>query len=532
MSQTTFPTSQSAGFAGMLADAGLRDVITRINEEAAEVLFGLGVQQGTGDKLFKKPTTAAQEIIGATLHSHAYDNAGLVTEAVPVDSPGDIIKRGRIFVTAETDVTDGAQAFCRIDDGVADAAQTTKGGWGADDDSGTRRRVEGAKFRTTGSKGDIVTLELSDNLSATSATSLARQVGEDDDLAYSMVVGEGDDIIFEEAVAALSATGTVDLGSSPAGRTGRLQSVQVTAGMATQDDTDHWTIAVLADAVSLAIWDTDTAVDGGITQNVPTELNLVAGAVIPADARLTAVFTKIATGTTLSAGTITMNVQTDVLTETTTFDLGSSPAARSGKVASIQLAAGVTVQDNTDHWTIEVLADAVSLATWDSDTAVDGAITQNVPTELNLVAGAVIPADARLTAVFTKVANATTITQGSLTLNMLTDALTETTTVRVGSAPADRHMVVKSVMLDLGIAAGDATDHWVIQLRQGATVVATWDTDTAVDGALVLATPQAMNVTAANAIIDPGDPVTLVLTKNAAAVSGTSGNVTVHSEMV
>lgn len=268
MSQTTFPTSQDAGFAGMLADASVRDVISRINEEATAVLFGLGVQQGTSDVLFKQPTSAAQEIIGCTLHSHAYDNAGETAQSVPADSPADVIKLGRILVTCETAVTDGADAYVRIDDGVLDAAQLTKGGWGADDDSGTRRHVKGAKFRTTAAKGAVAVLELTSSLSQNDALTLSA------------------------IIATIAATTTYAIGAAPATRHMAVTSVMLDATVAVGDATDHWTIALMSGATSLATWDTDTAVDGALVAGTPVAMNVTATNVVDPGDPVTLVFTK------------------------------------------------------------------------------------------------------------------------------------------------------------------------------------------------------------------------------------------------
>jgi hypothetical protein len=109
-------------------------------------------------------------------------------------------------------------------------------------------------------------------------------------------------------------------------------------------------------------------------------------------------------------------------------------------------------------------------------------------------------------------------------------ALAATTTIQLGSTPYTRHVIVDSVTLSAGLTAGDGTDHWTVALKNGSTTIATWDSNTAVNGAIVQGTPTAliMTSTAADTEVKPGQELTLVATKAASGASWTAGEVTVN----
>jgi len=282
MSQTTAASYQNdldLGFPGMLAKTTLKESISLINSESAGVAFGLGVVDKL-DGTFEELDAGYKDVRGATLHTYAYDNATDTEQVVPADKTGDVLVKGHIIVTAETAVTDGDDAYCRFADGVADVTQTTKGGWGADDDTNTRRHVKGAKFRSTVAKDALAVLELTDELGGFDLMTQVEQVG------------------------ALSATTTILMGAAPVGRQMRLQSVQLSAGVTAEDATDHWVIELKAGTTVLATWDSDVAVDGGITQGTPTALNKVADVFAAPGEAITAVFTLYNSGAALTAGEI------------------------------------------------------------------------------------------------------------------------------------------------------------------------------------------------------------------------------------
>lgn len=292
MSQLSY-ADQAIGIAGQIADTSMRDVVSRVNENASAIAFGLGVKKGSavaagGTGLFDETSAASDELAGVTVLDRALANADLSEEAVPADNVGSLMRVGRIFVTAETVVADGDDAYVRIDDGVADATQTTKGGWGADDDSGTRRHVKGAKFVSAAAKGGLAVLELSSDF------------------------GSFDDALLSQEVPAITATTTVDVGAAPVGRHMVVDSVQFSGGVTAGDATDHYTIELKNGATVIADWDSDVGVDGAITQGDPTALNLsttLADRVMAPGDPLTLVFTKFNAGADTTDGEVTVHVR-------------------------------------------------------------------------------------------------------------------------------------------------------------------------------------------------------------------------------
>ena len=133
MSQTSISTSLTIAFAGMLADSGPNDIITRHNSEAsAEMPFGVGVKQGVADAAALLPAAQADDIIGVVLHSHAYakptelGDDGLKPEAVM-----SLLRRGRVYVQVEEAVAPGDRGFCRRTAGAGEQL----GAWRASADS-------------------------------------------------------------------------------------------------------------------------------------------------------------------------------------------------------------------------------------------------------------------------------------------------------------------------------------------------------------------------------------------------------------
>ncbi len=279
-----YADNQALGVEGQLADTDLRSVMGLINSEATAVAYGLGVVD-KGDGTFEELDAAYKDVGGVNLLEHAEDNADEAVASTPSKRMASVLRKGKVIVKVETAVSPGDDAYCRFTTGVLDNTQATKGGWGADDDSGTRRHVKGAKFRSAAAKGGLAVLELNDELG-------------------------GYDISDRHAtVGALSSTTTIELGAVPEGRHVRLKDALLSAGVTAGDGTDHWTIQILAGATVLASWDSDVAEDGAIVQNTPTALNKAANVVGAPGARLTAVFTKNASGANLTAGHLTVNLE-------------------------------------------------------------------------------------------------------------------------------------------------------------------------------------------------------------------------------
>lgn len=139
--QNTFPDDIPGGFPGMEADGELSNIITR-TLESATCGFGKAVYRGTDDR--GCVTTPSAALLGFTIA-----NRGLpVTTARAADTyiTGDNVRiknRGKIWVLAGDDVTDGAAVY------------VTSGG-AITDTSGGNTAAVGWEFDETASSGDPV----------------------------------------------------------------------------------------------------------------------------------------------------------------------------------------------------------------------------------------------------------------------------------------------------------------------------------------------------------------------------------------
>lgn len=133
MSQTTFNVTPAVAFAGLLGDSNQDGFKTsRYNGEASAMPFGIGVKQDTDQEKVKLYTTGAQ-LAGVLVHTPYLDNRKL-SGALGLDAAemGNVLRSGRIWVTAEGTVAAGAQAYCRhTSDG---GSNTQQGTWRGDVD--------------------------------------------------------------------------------------------------------------------------------------------------------------------------------------------------------------------------------------------------------------------------------------------------------------------------------------------------------------------------------------------------------------
>lgn len=114
--QLSYSNTPDIGFAGMAVDAGPKDVVTGLNEEAldASVGFGVGVVQGDADEGFLLPDEDGLMLKAVTLHEHRGDNSLIAgVGAIPAGGTAPLLRKGRLFVLTEDAVDAGAKAFCR-----------------------------------------------------------------------------------------------------------------------------------------------------------------------------------------------------------------------------------------------------------------------------------------------------------------------------------------------------------------------------------------------------------------------------------
>lgn len=172
VAQSTYRDRRPVGFPGMLYDADNNYTkISRQNGEASAVIpFGILVMQDATDPeaalLPLQASLSAQAILGVSIHKH------LPEGAVPINEMFSILRKGTIYVLTETIVT-AAVLFLPNQVGVrtlASGGNTQLGGFRgitADSDVDSVATLGGAVFKTTAAAGEIVAIELSDNLTLT-----------------------------------------------------------------------------------------------------------------------------------------------------------------------------------------------------------------------------------------------------------------------------------------------------------------------------------------------------------------------------
>lgn len=120
MSQTAYTVQAPVAFAGLLAD-GNADMHSRslANEDAALAKFGLGYFLGTDPVTqFELPAGAAGLLAGVLIHRHQTEQRALFgsggsggATGLLQDEPGDLLRRGRIWVPTIGAVTAGGGAW-------------------------------------------------------------------------------------------------------------------------------------------------------------------------------------------------------------------------------------------------------------------------------------------------------------------------------------------------------------------------------------------------------------------------------------
>lgn len=162
MAQTTYLARMPVAFAGMKADSGEDDCVTRANAEAsAEIPFGVAVcRQTTSDTKVILPAASGDiaNLAGVVVHSHEYaPNVEIGTTGVKPKVPMAVMQRGRIWVTVEEAVAVGDRAFVRFATG---AGGSQKGAFRKSADTATAAECKGMVYRSAASASGLAILEI------------------------------------------------------------------------------------------------------------------------------------------------------------------------------------------------------------------------------------------------------------------------------------------------------------------------------------------------------------------------------------
>jgi hypothetical protein len=145
-------------FAGMLADShGPKDVTTG-KAVAAAIAIGrlVVVDSANGDGAVKVPAATGDVTNlarGVAMHSHSLESSSSGSPTWPIKSAVPVLLKGRVYVTAEDAVADGAAVFVRHTGANA-------GQFRSDVDGGNATLLPGAKYRSSTTGAGLAVVEL------------------------------------------------------------------------------------------------------------------------------------------------------------------------------------------------------------------------------------------------------------------------------------------------------------------------------------------------------------------------------------
>ena len=161
MIQTSYPADSPVAVAGMMADDGTSDVISR----GAQVNIGFGVAcvQGTADGQCNLPTSSGDisNFLGVSVYDSSLPPAGWPPGwpgAYGLGSTARLCRKGRIYVQVEEAVTPASPVYVRF---ATEGGFTATGTFRASADSGTAGLIAtGARYLTSASATGFALLDL------------------------------------------------------------------------------------------------------------------------------------------------------------------------------------------------------------------------------------------------------------------------------------------------------------------------------------------------------------------------------------
>ena len=160
--QTTYSQSMAAAYVGQLADnAGHLIKPCTNGEVSASIPFGYAVKFGVLDNEALLPTAETSKIVGIVVHSHAYGVSpygDLDTTGVKIDGNLNVLRKGRIWVTAEDACVPGDRLWVRCTAGGA--GEVVGGLTNADEGTETIDCTAQGVWLTTAAAGALAILEV------------------------------------------------------------------------------------------------------------------------------------------------------------------------------------------------------------------------------------------------------------------------------------------------------------------------------------------------------------------------------------
>lgn len=156
MSQTTYTRVAPEAFAGMLADSGPNNIISRAHEEATAQDFGKPYVAGTDPETqVLLPSAAGQTVLGVSVHRHTEKARTSGTAQAEPSVNLDLMREGAIFVEVEATVVAGGLVAFRH----TTVGPLVPGGWSSVDDANTDL-LSNARWDTGATAGNVAKLVL------------------------------------------------------------------------------------------------------------------------------------------------------------------------------------------------------------------------------------------------------------------------------------------------------------------------------------------------------------------------------------
>ena len=158
--QTSYTNMAPEGLLGLMTEDFTRYVDTVIPQTAVKVgkLLTADVTVGKARNTAKLPSTAAEVSKPGAMGITVFDQSREGGSDWPTMRPTPVLRRGRIWVTAEGAVTRWTVPFVRF---VAGAGGTELGSFRADADTASAAACPWALFLTDASAGGLVLVEIS-----------------------------------------------------------------------------------------------------------------------------------------------------------------------------------------------------------------------------------------------------------------------------------------------------------------------------------------------------------------------------------
>ncbi len=155
--QTSYSARPAIGIAGQLADSRACEVVTRINDQGADIPFGVFVARD-GDNNVDLPASSGDKIMGVAIFDQSRENRSLLTTlAVRNGSPMNVCRKGVVWMAVEDACTEFGTVFVRH---TASGAGTQLGAVRGTDDSTNTSSLAGARFLSTqASAGGLALVE-------------------------------------------------------------------------------------------------------------------------------------------------------------------------------------------------------------------------------------------------------------------------------------------------------------------------------------------------------------------------------------